>query len=66
LDQAAREGAALGAFEESSEEAIAIVEEFFPEDEGGSGDVMEAGQTGIVKPALADKLAGKLGAAPTP
>lgn len=58
LDQAAREGAALGAFEESAEEAVAIVEEFFPEEE--SGGVMGAGQTGTVKPGLADMLAGKL------
>lgn len=65
LDQAAREGAALGAFEESAEEAGAILEEFFAEDEG-SGDGMTAGQTASPKPGLADKLAGKLGATAMP
>lgn len=32
LDQAAREGLAMGAFEESEEEGLAVVEEFYPED----------------------------------
>ncbi len=36
LDQAARIGLANGAFEESEEEGGALVEEFFPEAEGGS------------------------------
>lgn len=60
LDQAAREGAALGLFEESAEEAIAIVEEFFPEDEGSSGEPA-AGHIGSGKSGIAEKLAGKLG-----
>lgn len=59
LDQAARDGAAKGAFEESAEEAIAIVEEFFPEDEGSSGEPA-AGHIGSGKPGIAEKLAGKL------
>lgn len=36
LEQAAREGLALGAFEESDEEGLAVVEEFYPEDGAGS------------------------------
>jgi hypothetical protein len=51
LDEAAREGFAQGAFEESAEEGVAVVEEFFPEDElAGVSDRAEA------KPSLADKL----------
>ncbi len=34
LDEAARQGLALGAFEESEEEGEAVVEEFYPEPEG--------------------------------
>ncbi len=37
LDAQARHGLALGAFEESAEEAGAILEEFFPHREGGRG-----------------------------
>lgn len=65
LDQAAREGAALGAFEESAEEAGPIMEEFFAEDEG-SGDGKAARQTAGGMAGLAAKLAGKLDAAPMP
>lgn len=65
LDQAARDGAALGAFEESAEEAIAILEEFFPEDEGSFG-ATEACQSANAKAGLTDKLAGKLGMEPAP
>lgn len=61
LDQAARDGAALGAFEESAEEAVAIVQEFFPDDEGHSSEA-EAGRIGSGKLGLNEKLAGKLGA----
>ncbi|MBN8747180.1 MAG: hypothetical protein J0I65_06685 [Variovorax sp.] len=39
LDQAAREGFAAGAFEESAEEGAAVVEEFFPEDGAGQSNV---------------------------
>jgi len=63
LDQAAREGAALGAFEESAEEALSVIEEFFPEEEGGDA-LQGAGQPISGKPALATKLAAKLGAVP--
>jgi hypothetical protein len=65
LDQAAREGAALGAFEESAEEAGPILEEFFTEDEGG-GDGEAARQPAGGMAGLAAKLAGKLDAAPMP
>lgn len=60
LDQAAREGTAQGAFEESAEEAIAIVEEFFPEDEVGSGGATAAGNISSGKAGVAEKLAAKL------
>ena len=52
LDQAAREGFAAGAFEESVEEGAAVVEEFFPEAAG------EPAATGPrqKKSALGDKL----------
>lgn len=65
LDQAARDGAALGAFEESAEEAIAIVEEFFPEDGGSSGEPA-AGHIGSGKPGITEKLAGKLAITTSP
>lgn len=63
LDQAAREGAALGAFEESAEEAEAIIEEFFPEEEGGEAQ-QGMGQRISGKPDLAARLAGQLGVPP--
>lgn len=54
LDQAARQGFAEGAYEESEEEGAAVVEEFYPDEfEGGSPG--KAASTGI-KPGLADKL----------
>lgn len=64
LDRAAREGVALGAFEDSAEEAIDIVEEFFPEDEG-SGASVSARQGPADQSGLAAKLAGKLGTTAT-
>lgn len=53
LDQAAREGLALGAFEESVEEGAAVVEEFYsgPEAAPGSDHQASAGQ-----PSLREKL----------
>lgn len=65
LDQAAREGVALGAFEESAEEAIEIVQEFFHDDEG-SGNTNESRQTADAKPGLADKLAAQASKTPMP
>ncbi|MEJ8859507.1 hydrolase or metal-binding protein [Variovorax robiniae] len=54
LDEAARQGFAAGAFEESEEEAASVVEEFFPEDfdngQAGGSDRLDA------KPGLAEKL----------
>lgn len=52
LDQAAREGLALGAFEESVEEGAAVVEEFFPQQRvGPESQPAAAGQ-----PTLREKL----------
>ncbi|MFC7433150.1 hypothetical protein ACFQNJ_01345 [Hydrogenophaga bisanensis] len=49
LEQAAQEGLALGAFEESDEEGLAVVEEFYPQDGGsdplGSGSSASGEQT---------------------
>lgn len=72
LDEAARQGFAAGAFEESEEEGAVVVEEFYPDefdrplaggrDEGvgGAGDSGSAGSTGQppngFKPGLVDKL----------
>lgn len=54
LDEAARQGFADGAFEESEEEGAAVVEEFYPDElEGGSPG--KTASTGT-KPGLADKL----------
>lgn len=61
LDQAAREGAALGAFEESSEEVSAILEELYPAD-GETEGTTEAGPPTVGKLDLVGKLAGKLSA----
>ncbi len=56
LDEAARQGLALGEFEESAEEGLAVVEEFYPE-----GDEPEAREASQPPPArLAPQLAGKL------
>jgi len=58
LDEAARSGLAQGAFEDSSEDSAAIVEELYPED---SGMVPAAGRSlGAALPALVDKLVAKL------
>lgn len=54
LDEAARLGFAAGAFEESEEEGIAVIEEFFPyEAEHGPGGPTDRSE---VKLGLADKL----------
>lgn len=54
LDEAARQGFAAGAFEESEEEGAGIVEEFFPDDfdSGPAGTCVGT----AIKPGLADKL----------
>lgn len=60
LDAAAKQGFSNGAFEDSPEEATAIMEEFYPEAANGSPDAGDAGETSEPKPsALRDKLARK-------
>lgn len=57
LDQAAREGFAAGAFEESVEEGAAVVEEFFPDEQGDPGHRPRQAGTGKVgRPSLGAKL----------
>lgn len=58
LDEAARQGFAEGAFEESEEDGAAVVEEFFP-DEFDTGSPVNSVTTGI-KIGLADKLSHKV------
>lgn len=65
LDEAARQGFAAGAFEESEEEGVAIVEEFYPDEfgspeagsaeEGADKESARLPPNGL-KPGLADKL----------
>ena len=57
LDEAARQGFAEGAFEESEEEGAAVVEEFYPDefDSGSPGNSASVGD----KPGLVDKLSQK-------
>lgn len=75
LEEAARQGLALGAFEESEEEGAAVVEEFYPDGADGvdgadGADDQRAGGAlpvvpvpkslrAVVKPRLAEKLQGK-------
>lgn len=69
LDEAARQGYANGAFEESEEEGAAVVEEFYPPSDGGGAGASDDGGLALVpvprsarmmaKPRLADKLEGK-------
>lgn len=56
LDAAARSGLAQGAFEESQEEALPVVEEFFPDAATGERDD-SAGHAAAGSPSLRDKLA---------
>lgn len=66
LDQAARQGFANGAFEDSEEDTGAIVEEFFPatEEEPGRQDVSTASTPATVaaprKPGLAERLEARM------
>lgn len=72
LDQAAREGAALGAFEESAEDIGPLLDEFFAEDESGSNPPREREvrdpdrKAPSAKRSLAAKLAGQLDTTPAP
>ena len=63
LDTAAREGLALGAFEESEEEGEAVVEEFYPNQETPTStfDPPEIVVTGTRPSGLGRKLARRLG-----
>ncbi len=49
LDQAAREGFACGVFEESEEDGVAVLEEFYPDDTGedGKGDPVGADASNV-------------------
>ena len=64
LDEAARQGFANGAFEESVEDVPAVVEEFFPEDQPASA-VKEVPVMPPAKASLADKLKKRTGEAST-
>ena len=55
LETAARQGFSNGAFEESDEEGDSVVEEFYPEGDGGQGDPGITPEK-TVAPSLADKL----------
>lgn len=58
LDEAARQGYANGAFEESEEEGALVVEEFYLQSDGDGMDVIPTGRAmgACSKPRLADKL----------
>jgi hypothetical protein len=56
LDEAARQGFAAGAFEESEEEGAAVVQEFFPDGLDASDEVQSVG----AKLGLTDKLSQKM------
>jgi hypothetical protein len=56
LDKAAGEGLALGAFEESVEEGAAVVEEFYPGQEGGGGEPASVHPVATGQPSLREKL----------
>lgn len=61
LDQAAREGLAHGAFEESSEEGAAVVEEFYPEVAADGQEPPPRDPTATVKASLATRLQERAG-----
>ena len=65
LDEAARTGFALGEFEESDEDGVAVVEEFYPVD-GDAQDTSGNGHVSGIKPELAEKLRQKAGRNPSP
>ncbi|MCB1989789.1 MAG: hypothetical protein KDE69_15895, partial [Burkholderiaceae bacterium] len=61
LDEAARQGLALGEFEESEEEGAEVVEEFYPDsDAEGSGDGAGASPSTVTAPSGSISLRGKL------
>ncbi len=55
LEDAARSGLALGEFEESEEDGVAVVEEFYPMEVDGLDDG-SAGTGSGIRPELVDKL----------
>lgn len=64
LDEAARQGYALGAFEESEEDGLGVLEEFYPPDLDKSADTPPAAETtpsGPVPSQTRPTLASKLG-----
>jgi hypothetical protein len=58
LDESARQGFANGAFEESWEDAPAVVEEFYPDPAGDSSEADNGGGNTASR-GLADKLRAK-------
>ncbi len=60
LEDAARSGLALGEFEESEEDEVAVVEEFYPV-EGEAPDDSNEGQVSRGKPEFVDRLRLKAG-----
>ena len=65
LDEAARQGLALGEFEESEEEGVEVVEEFYPEpgmegEHAGAGDVDGSESRRTREPSPPISLRGKL------
>lgn len=57
LDEAARNGFAMGAFEDGEEDEAVTAEEFYPEGDFGNADARNAGKSSLQK---ADKLARRL------
>lgn len=55
LDEAARAGYAAGAFEESEEEGVAVVEEFYPAEEEDAGDAGTPQAPNVQGPAVPDR-----------
>jgi hypothetical protein len=65
LEQAARQALSNGTFEESEDEAPALVEEFYPETDGGSEEDVQGGEKGKAKlVARVTKLTDRLGNQP--
>lgn len=65
MDEAARSGIALGEFEESDEDGVAVVEEFYPADEEGQ-DVGAGSSDASANLELVDKLRMKASKNPVP
>lgn len=61
LDQAARKGYAAGAFEESEEEGVAVVQEFYPASDGDGTTATGESQPASLRQKLDRKLQGAAG-----